>query len=169
MIIDLESFDRELAINIVIPETEIDLENENVTLTGTLRFEGEAVKGAASAAVRGKISGTSEVICDRCLEPIQRQVDIEFADEFISEESFALLREKELTPAELAANEFDGKTIDLNEVVREQLLLDVPQQVFCKDDCKGLCQKCGANLNLIDCKCEKTELDPRWAALKNLN
>jgi uncharacterized protein len=52
--------------------------------------------------------------------------------------------------------------------VREQILLNLPEQVFCKEDCKGLCQKCGANRNLIDCKCDSDETDPRWAALKNL-
>jgi len=62
----------------------------------------------------------------------------------------------------------DGK-IDIAEVVREQILLALPAQVFCGDDCKGLCPKCGANQNLIDCKCADKEIDPRWAALRNLN
>ncbi|MEO7658752.1 MAG: DUF177 domain-containing protein, partial [Pyrinomonadaceae bacterium] len=61
----------------------------------------------------------------------------------------------------------DGK-IDMAEVVREQLLLVQPEQIFCREDCKGLCPQCGANLNLIDCKCADDDIDPRWAALKNL-
>ncbi|MGH7783338.1 MAG: DUF177 domain-containing protein, partial [Candidatus Binatia bacterium] len=56
-----------------------------------------------------------------------------------------------------------------NEVVREQILLDLPDQVFCTENCRGLCPKCGANRNLIDCKCEEDNVDPRWAALNNLN
>jgi uncharacterized protein len=56
----------------------------------------------------------------------------------------------------------------LTELVREQILLAVPEQVFCREDCKGLCLKCSANRNLIDCNCEEKEIDPRWAALKNL-
>jgi uncharacterized protein len=58
--------------------------------------------------------------------------------------------------------------IDTAEVVREQILLAIPDQVFCREDCKGLCPKCGANLNLIDCKCSDDDIDPRWAALRNL-
>jgi uncharacterized protein len=61
----------------------------------------------------------------------------------------------------------DGR-IDMAEVVREQLLLAMPEQIFCREDCLGLCPKCGSNLNLIDCKCADDEIDPRWAALKNL-
>ena len=66
-------------------------------------------------------------------------------------------------------DEMEGSEIDLAEIAREQILLDLPQQFFCKDDCKGLCEKCGTNLNLKDCDCEDDEIDPRWAALKNLN
>jgi uncharacterized protein len=58
--------------------------------------------------------------------------------------------------------------LDLTELAREQILLNLPSQVFCREDCQGLCQKCGANLNLIDCSCEESEVDPRWAALRNL-
>jgi uncharacterized protein len=49
------------------------------------------------------------------------------------------------------------------------LILETGEPVLCKEDCQGLCLKCGSNLNLIDCKCEDEQIDPRWAALKNLN
>jgi len=63
---------------------------------------------------------------------------------------------------------FEGDELDLTELVREQILLNLPEQTFCNPDCKGLCPKCGQNRNLIDCNCEENETDPRWAALKNL-
>ena len=74
----------------------------------------------------------------------------------------------EVTIEDLDESPVPGGEIDLKEVVREQIMLALPEQVFCKDDCKGLCPKCGANGNLIDCKCADDEIDPRWAALKNL-
>jgi uncharacterized protein len=70
--------------------------------------------------------------------------------------------------SDLDVDAITSDELDLKEVVREQILLNLPEQEFCGEDCKGLCQKCGTNLNLIDCKCEETEIDPRWAALKNL-
>jgi uncharacterized protein len=96
-----------------------------------------------------------------------RPTDVEFDDIFVSEPSSdgeALIEETELDEAYVENGE-----IDLAEVVREQILLDLPEQVYCSDDCKGLCPKCGSNLNLIDCNCIFSEIDPRWAALKGLN
>ena len=61
-----------------------------------------------------------------------------------------------------------NETIDIDELVREQVLLAVPERSLCQEDCKGLCPTCGADRNLKECGCESVEADPRWAALKNL-
>lgn len=63
---------------------------------------------------------------------------------------------------------FNGKEIDLDPIVREQLLLALPMSALCKEDCKGLCPQCGQNLNEKQCGCEVRPSDPRWAALKNI-
>jgi len=54
------------------------------------------------------------------------------------------------------------------DVIREQILLATPEQVYCRDNCEGLCPKCGENRNLINCNCSDDDIDPRWAALKDL-
>ncbi len=59
-------------------------------------------------------------------------------------------------------------TIELDEVVISDILLSLPQKFLCSEDCKGLCSKCGKNLNLGDCGCDKREIDPRLAILKQL-
>ena len=76
--------------------------------------------------------------------------------------------EREVSVEELDTAVLEGYDLDLKEVVREQILLALPEQAFCREDCKGLCEKCGANRNLIDCKCTESDIDPRWSALKNL-
>lgn len=58
--------------------------------------------------------------------------------------------------------------IDLSPIVRDLALLELPIKVLCKEDCLGLCQECGANLNLGDCGCQDDEIDPRLVALKQL-
>lgn len=63
---------------------------------------------------------------------------------------------------------FDGKQIDLDPIVREQVLLALPMDTLCKEDCKGLCAQCGQNLNEAQCGCDPKPLDPRLAALKNI-
>jgi uncharacterized protein len=63
---------------------------------------------------------------------------------------------------------FDGRKIDLDPILREQLLLALPMNVVCKDSCEGLCAVCGQNLNEKKCGCERKVLDPRLAPLKNI-
>lgn len=63
---------------------------------------------------------------------------------------------------------FDGKTIDLDPIVREQVLLALPMSAVCGEDCKGLCAQCGQNLNEKQCGCETKVIDPRLAPLKNI-
>ena len=63
---------------------------------------------------------------------------------------------------------YSGKTIDVAPALREQILLAVPPSPVCDEACKGLCPTCGKDLNAADCGCEKTTIDPRWAALKSI-
>jgi uncharacterized protein len=63
---------------------------------------------------------------------------------------------------------FDGEAIDVDEIVKEQILLAVPTRMLCRDECKGICPQCGIDKNTGDCQCVTDETDPRWAALKNL-
>jgi uncharacterized protein len=61
---------------------------------------------------------------------------------------------------------YAGKVIDLSNALREQILLSIPPSPVCDEACKGLCPDCGKDLNQGDCGCERTTIDPRWAALK---
>ena len=63
---------------------------------------------------------------------------------------------------------FNGKTIDLDPIVREQVLLALPMNAVCREDCKGLCAQCGQNLNEKQCGCETKVVDPRLAPLMNI-
>ena len=74
----------------------------------------------------------------------------------------------ELTEAEMSVSVFDGKAIDVDEIVKEQILLAVPTRMLCREDCKGICPECGIDKNTGECQCVTDDIDPRWAALKNL-
>jgi uncharacterized protein len=70
---------------------------------------------------------------------------------------------------EVDAEAFDGKTIDLDPIVREQVLLALPVSVLCREDCKGLCSVCGQDLNESDCgHAGRAEVDVRLAKLKDI-
>jgi uncharacterized protein len=96
------------------------------------------------------------------------ELDFAFRDIFVSPERFESTVEAQLDAEDMDVSVFEGETLDLAEVVREQILLFLPEQVFCSGDCRGLCPKCGIDLNLKSCDCPQLEIDPRWAGLKDL-
>ena len=71
-------------------------------------------------------------------------------------------------PLEGETYQLDDDVIDLEPLVRDALLLELPLAPLCAPDCAGLCPTCGVNHNLTRCECVTTEIDPRWAALRSL-
>lgn len=169
MIIDLTSVvARPKAIEVSFSPDEIDLEIDGTKLAGDARFQGELGRVDSKAHVRGTINTEVLVDCTRCLVPVAREFEISFDDIFVDPADEPAEVEIILDPEALDESvAIDGK-IDLAEVVREQIILALPDQVYCMDDCKGLCPECGSNRNLIDCRCIEDEIDPRWSALKDL-
>ena len=147
---------------------EIDLDNE-ATLASDVTLNGEMFSRDGKVHIDAVIKADISLDCTRCLEPIAQHLEFRFDDVFVDAEQESRHDEAEVALEELDESLVIGGEIDLAEVVREQILLALPEQVFCSEDCKGLCPKCGGNRNLIDCSCDREEIDPRWAALKDLN
>lgn len=147
---------------------EIELDDA-VSLTGDTVFRGEMFGRDGRLHLSGTIIGDVNSACSRCLEPVQRHLEIEFSDVFVDATQEPAEAEIEISDEQLDESLVIGGKIALADIVREQILLAAPDQLFCSEDCRGLCPKCGGNLNLIDCNCADDDIDPRWAALKNLN
>ena len=151
-----------------ISADDLDLETHNVRLKSDIAASCEVIRNSSKTEITGSISVSAEIDCTRCLIPIEHLFAFGFAAAYVPSEVLLKESEAEIEADDLDVDVLDADELDLREVIREQILLNLPDQIFCKEDCKGLCQKCGANLNLIDCSCNETETDPRWAALKNL-
>lgn len=148
---------------------EVELEDEGARLVSDAVVEGSASRKGEQVRLRGTIRAEVELLCDRCLAPERAPLAVEFDTSFIPQEVEAGKQENvELLPEDLGLSAYEGDAIDLDELVREQLLLALPSRHLCREDCKGLCQKCAANLNAGHCTCEQGEIDPRWAALADL-
>ena len=145
---------------------EIDLDLES-RLASAAVFRGEVFGGDGRANVEGMITAKVETACTRCLAPLIRPFEIAFSDVFVDASRESRAREAEIGIADMDESLVIGGRVDVAEVVREQILLAMPEQVLCSEDCRGLCPKCGGNLNLIDCSCDSDETDPRWSALRN--
>jgi len=169
MIIDLAKLGNGYkAIDLDLLPDQIGLDADGAAIDGPVHLTGEIDRAGSRTRVRGTITGELRLDCTRCLEPMPKTLDVPFEAVFIDSDEGEAASDREIGEAELVESLAAGGTLDIAEVVREQILLELPEQVFCKDDCKGLCPKCGGNLNLIDCNCENDEIDPRWAALKNM-
>lgn len=99
-----------------------------------------------------------DLVCDRCLKPFQREENLKF--EHILVQKLNTDNDDYLVCAD--------SVLDLEELVRTDILLELPTKVLCSEDCKGLCSQCGKNLNEGECSCEKKQIDPRLAILSQL-
>ena len=157
------SFDTELE-----PGT-LELADENIGFSGPVRVKGEIRREVTATAVSGTIEADASINCTRCSAPVEQKLSIPFDVRYTGDDDAdGQAESSEVDPAELDAAVIPEGGLTLEELVREQILLSLPMQFFCRPDCKGVCTICGGNRNLIDCKCIDNEIDPRWAALKNL-
>ena len=147
---------------------EVELNEESARILEPIRIFGQLKKGIVQVDIEGEIEANIEMECSRCLSPIESLLEIPYKVGYITEEHYTKEKERELHGDELELAIYDGEKIDLTELAAEQILLNVPTQFFCQENCQGLCPKCGANLNTNSCSCETKEIDPRWSALKKL-
>ena len=122
----------------------------------------------ADIRLRGQFGGKFQVPCARCVEPVEIPLDAEFDLIFRPAEADAEAPERSITAPETEIGYYQGDSLLLEDVLREQVLLSLPVRTLCKPDCKGLCPRCGENRNSQMCSCEQGPSDPRWEALAGL-
>ena len=116
----------------------------------------------------GNFSTTVEVRCARCIEPVSTKVGGDFDLLYRPLGVDAGHDERSISEAETEIGYYSGEGIQLEDVLREQILLALPVKVVCRQDCRGICAGCGRNLNVEACACEEQPPDPRWAALADI-
>ena len=113
-----------------------------VSLSGTYMLADETV------IVRGVARAVIQSPCARCLRPTETSVEAELEEAFIRDTGEPLERDEDQYL-------YSGHVLELDDAVRTALLLELPSRILCKEDCKGLCSQCGANLNVRECSCQK--------------
>ena len=109
--------------------------------------------------LQGKAQFTLNLECDRCLEEVPTDFTVEFDKEYNKSDETDEWNEE---------NFIKGNDLDFDEYIYEELVMQMPMQVLCKEDCKGICPKCGANLNKGDCGCDSFVPDPRMAGIQDI-
>jgi uncharacterized protein len=118
--------------------------------------------------LQGDLKTTLELSCARCLEPVVENVARKFDLLYRPLGTDAGHEELSVTAAEAEIGYYQGDGLELEDALREQVLLAVPLKVICREDCKGLCPTCGTNRNIELCSCTQPLGNPRWAALRDI-
>jgi uncharacterized protein len=115
--------------------------------------------------VRGTMKAPLRHQCRRCLAEVERVLHEELTLVWAPPDELDEERDED---AEIRRLELSQNELDLGEAIREELLLAAPSYVLCREDCRGLCPRCGVNRNEESCDCVVVEPDPRWDALRQL-
>lgn len=114
--------------------------------------------------VRSQIATSAAFSCDRCLAGFRQPLASSYAVVYVEDAA----ESGRFPPEEVRVVRVDATVIDLAEDVREMLLLSVPLKLLCREDCRGLCPHCGADLNAGEHECAKRPADARWQQLEKL-
>jgi uncharacterized protein len=158
----LERYGR-LEIDEAVPPDDPLWEGSELRLTGPVAVRLEARKVGTDVLVRGRLAGEVEFECRRCLTRVHYAVDEPVSFLYRSGVDAAEAEREEVYPLPER-----GRALDLGQAVREHFMLAVPEYVVCREACRGLCPRCGANLNVESCTCGPAETDERWAPLRGL-
>jgi uncharacterized protein len=112
----------------------------------------------------GKTSLVLEIPCDRCLEPVATKINLDFVKKVDLNQS-----EDDMFSDEFdESNYIDGYTLDVDMLIYNEVIIGWPTKILCREDCKGICNVCGQNLNQGTCDCESTSLDPRMSVIRDV-
>ena len=131
-----------------------------------IKVEAKLDKSLRQIFLRAKIQANGKFVCDRCLEDIDRKLDISYSVVYIQSSRSTVDVKKE---EEIQVLDSDTNYIDLDDDVRQYILLALPQKVLCKEECLGICPSCGSNRNNSHCSCQIEIIDTRWEALKKIS
>ena len=130
-------------------EEDPGLEFFTARIKGAVRLE----KHGRDILVRGQLQGHLQLTCGRCVENFAQPVDADF-DLLLVPGPGPAGGEEELSTPDLDLDYYTGETLDLEAILREQIILMMPLKPLCTEDCKGICSRCGAVLNLEACTCK---------------
>ncbi|MEO7505695.1 MAG: DUF177 domain-containing protein [Pyrinomonadaceae bacterium] len=142
--------------------------DEGFALSGPVELRAEVRRKDARVQLRGDFNAQGTNECSRCLANTPIVVAAPFDVFYTAVSTSDDAEDLELSEESLGVAEFSGDTLDLKEFAREQVVLNLPARVLCREECAGLCETCGANKNLSPCGCVSETIDPRWQALKGL-
>lgn len=130
---------------------------EGYKLTMPVSFSGNLTNRNGILELDGRLKTGYKVICYRCLKEIEKKLEIIVFESIVNDKS---------GNGEPDAYTYSGNFLKLDKIIEDNIILNLPMKQVCTQDCKGLCQKCGANLNEEPCSCIEEAMNPQMETLK---
>ena len=154
------SIDRALSLRPIVQSNGEPVPAEAVGLSGSLG------RSDRDVVFRGRVVAVVSLSCSRCLAPFRLEVSGECSRIYRPGPLGPRPGEGELKEEDLALTPFDGARINLEEIAEEQLYLMIPLKPLCRESCQGLCPHCGADRNLVSCRCSESSGQSQALSLK---
>lgn len=166
---DIKAVPKELVYSEVVDELNDRLGRglRDYRIPEGLGVEVEYYRSGLDVFFRGRLHGDVLGSCSRCLEEYAFGLDHPFVF-VLTPRAAAATESARLSAADLALSFYEGEEIDLTPLVHEQVILALPTRPLCDEACRGLCPRCGVNLNAGSCSCPAPAPDPRLAVLHSL-
>jgi len=156
-----------------IPDEGLDLDMEEkfgaeeLSLVSPVKAHLELTKAHSEIIIVGTVNAELELECSRCLKKYRRIMQEPVHVVYHPLEELGTDRH-ELTDDEMDMGFYQGEELDLRELVREQVMLNIQMKPLCDENCKGICSQCGTDLNTDTCSCKTKKIDSRLEVLKKL-
>lgn len=171
MLISLQELElRSVRFHVDVPIGEIDFDSKlnqasDVHADGTVGLLNHSL---GEIRIEGDLRVETDTTCDRCLEAIKLPIQSHFDLIYMPAGEAAAGGEDEIDEAAVEVGFYEGNGLELNDVLREVVLLALPMQIVCTEACRGICPVCGQNRNQRECNCQTRSADDRWNSLKSL-
>jgi uncharacterized protein len=140
-------------LELVGTPAQLEITSREAPLVGPVVARVAVYRAGQKVEVQGVLTAALDLVCDRCLEPVHWPLRVPVRIYAERPESRDRRSRQELREEDPGIVYHDGQSVDLADELRQDLLVEVPWHVLCREDCLGLCSRCGANLNAGSCSC----------------
>jgi len=162
MKVDISEISKFNGAELVLEYNEV-LENSDRLAEGFIIHKPISFKGVLTNVdgillLKGKLAFDYVTGCFRCLKDVEEHVEIRISENYVNDGGQA---------EELDAYTYEGNLLDLDKAIEDNIILNLPMKKLCSQDCKGLCEKCGTNLNDKQCNCSEDSINPQMEKLRD--
>ena len=161
--------DEGLCFSLILKKDQLEINQAGLSVSVDITVNGSLNRIDDDVYLKGTVMTSVIASCSRCLDTLSYPIDSDLKSHYVpSDNQFISKRDVELHASDIDAEVYENQQIDLTQSIRDSILLAVPVICLCKENCKGICSKCGHNLNQGPCECENESfVDPRLESLKN--